>query len=145
MYTGNDDNIIADLLTPFEYQGSCRRFVGGLLGQWAVWTRVAVEMLDEIKAIREQTSIPTEWLSKNMALTDANAVIFDAGNDFAGCIPGVNEVLRRQGLLSSTRCLDPNEVLSPGQAEGLDRVSAAYPFLIDEAFVAQNVDKWLAE
>lgn len=145
MYTGNDDNIIADLLTPFEYQGSCRRFVGGLLGQWAVWTRAAVEMLDEIKAIREQTSIPTEWLSKNMALTDANAVIFDAGNDFAGCIPGVNEVLRRQGLLSSTRCLDPNEVLSPGQAEELDRVSAAYPFLIDEAFVAQNVDKWLAE
>ena len=145
MYTGNDDNIIADLLTPFEYQGVCRRFAGGLLGQWAVWTKAAVEMLEKIKAIREQTSIPTEWLSKNMALTDANAVIFDAANDFAGCIPGVNEVLRRQGLLPSSRCLNPQEILSPGQSEELDRVSAAYPFLIDEAFVARNAAKWLAE
>ncbi len=144
MYTGNDDNIIADLLTPFEYQGVTRRFVGGLLGQWAVWTKAAVEMMDEIKAIREQSSIPTDWLSKNMALTDANAVIFDAENNFAGCIPGVNELLRRQGLLPSTRCLDPAEVLSPGQAEELDRVCGAYPFLRDEDFVAQHVAEWLS-
>ncbi|MEO2016141.1 MAG: dihydrodipicolinate synthase family protein [Fuerstiella sp.] len=144
MYTGNDDNIIADLLTPFKYQGITRRFVGGLLGQWAVWTKAAVEMMDEIKAIREQTSIPTEWLSKNMALTDANAVIFDAENNFAGCIPGVNELLRRQGLLPSTRCLDPAEVLSSGQAEELDRVCSAYQFLRDEDFVAQNVAEWLS-
>ena len=145
MYTGNDDNIIADLLTPFQYQGVCRRFVGGLLGQWAVWTKAAVKMLDEIKAMREQTSMPTEWLSKNMALTDANAVIFDAANDFSGCIPGVNEVLRRQGLLPSTRCLNPKEVLSPGQAAELDRMCAAYPFLSDEEFVSRNVEKWLVE
>lgn len=144
MYTGNDDNIIADLLTPFEYQGVTRRFVGGLLGQWAVWTKAAVEMLEEIRAIREQTSIPTEWLSKNMQLTDANAVIFDAENNFAGCIPGVNELLRRQGLLPSTRCLDPAEVLSSGQAEKLDRVCSVYPFLRDEDFVAQNVAEWLS-
>ncbi|MDG2131051.1 MAG: dihydrodipicolinate synthase family protein [Fuerstiella sp.] len=144
MYTGNDDNIIADLLTRFEYQGVSRRFVGGLLGQWAVWTKAAVDMLKEIKVIREQASIPTEWLTRNASLTDANAVIFDAANNFAGCIPGVNEVLRRQGLLPSSRCLDPKEVLSPGQATELDRVCAAYPFLKDEAFVAQNSEQWLA-
>lgn len=144
MYTGNDDNIIADLLTPFEYQGVTRRFVGGLLGQWAVWTKAAVDMLEEIKVVRQQSSISAEWLSRNMALTDANAVIFDAGHNFAGCIPGVNEVLRRQGLLPSVRCLDPHEVLSPGQAEELDRVSRVYRFLTDDDFVAQHVAEWLS-
>jgi dihydrodipicolinate synthase/N-acetylneuraminate lyase len=141
IYTGNDDNIINDLLTPFRFAGKERRIVGGLLGQWAVWTRRAVEMLAEIKRIRQQESIATEWLAANAKLTDANAAIFDAANDFAGCIPGVNEVLRRQGLTPSNRCLDEAEVLSPGQSEELDRVGREHPN--DDEFIAANLDRWL--
>ena len=144
LYTGNDDNIINDLLTPFRYQGVTRRIVGGLLGQWAVWTRSAVEMLDQIRSLRDGGHVPVEWLTKNMELTDANAVIFDAANGFAGCIPGINELLRRQGLLSSARCLDPNEVLSAGQSEDLDRVCGAYPHLTDGDYVSRHADAWLS-
>jgi dihydrodipicolinate synthase/N-acetylneuraminate lyase len=143
LYTGNDDNIINDLLTPFTYQGQTRYIVGGLLGQWAVWTKAAVEMLNAIKSARKHEKLPIDWLSKNMALTDANAILFDAAHDFHGCIPGLLEVLRRQGLVPTNRCLDPNEILSPGQAQEIDRIYQAYPDLTDDAFVRKNLPKWL--
>ena len=142
LYTGNDDNIIADLITPFRFGGKVRWFAGGLLGQWAVWTRTAVEMLDQIKRCRCEARIPIEWLSRNVLLTDANAAIFDVAHDFSGCIPGVHEVLRRQGLLPSVRCLDPDEVLSPGQADEITRVSAQQQ--TDDHFVAKHIDRWLS-
>ncbi|MCA9051438.1 MAG: dihydrodipicolinate synthase family protein, partial [Planctomycetaceae bacterium] len=142
-YTGNDDNIIADLLTPFSYRGRSCRIVGGLLGQWAVWTQTAVRMLSDIHRLHSDTVISAEWLTKNAALTDANAVLFDAANNFAGCIPGINEILRRQGLLPSARCLNPEERLSPGQSAEIDRILNAYPELADTEFVAANVSRWL--
>jgi dihydrodipicolinate synthase/N-acetylneuraminate lyase len=141
LYTGNDDNIIVDLLTPFRFAGSERRIVGGLLGQWAVWTRRAVETLDAIGQLRGDAVISTDWLEAAARLTDANAAIFDAANGFAGCIPGVNEMLRRSGLSPSSRCLDPYEVMSPGQADELDRVSRTMPN--DDAFIATHRDQWL--
>ncbi|MFO0940537.1 MAG: dihydrodipicolinate synthase family protein [Pirellulales bacterium] len=144
LYTGNDDNIIVDLLTPFSYRGKTRFIAGGLLGQWAVWTRAAVELLKQIHKVRTTDSIAMEWLSKNQALTDANSAVFDVANQFSGCIPGVHEVLRRQGLLASNRCLDPDEVLSRNQVEELDRVAEAYPWLVDDDFVRVNLAKWLA-
>lgn len=144
LYTGNDDNILVDLLTSFSSQGKTRFMAGGLLGQWAVWTQAAVQTLKEIQQARTTGSISIDWLTKNVALTDANAAIFDAANQFSGCIPGINEVLRRQGLLASSRCLDPNEVLSPNQADELDRVTEAYPWLSDDEFVRSNLDRWLA-
>jgi dihydrodipicolinate synthase/N-acetylneuraminate lyase len=144
LYTGNDDNIIVDLLTPFTSQGTTRFFAGGLLGQWAVWTQVAVNMLKDLQLVRSTATLSSEWLSRNVALTDANAAVFDAANGFAGCIPGINEILRRQGLLPSNRCLDANEELSPNQANELDRVINAYPSLTDHDFVRENLDRWLA-
>ncbi len=144
LYTGNDDNIVADLLTPFHYAGKTRRIVGGLLGQWGVWTQRAVEMLAEIKAIRQRGRIDSLWLAKNAALTDANAAVFDAAHNFAGCLSGIHEVLRRQGLFETNACLNPCEVLSPGQSAELDRVTHAYPWLNDDAFVAANLHRWLA-
>ncbi len=125
---------------------SKRRFVGGLLGQWAVWTRKAVELLAECQRHTAAGSpIPPEMLRLANELTDANGVIFDVANDFAGCIPGIHEVLRRQGLLEGTWCLDPNEKLSPGQAEAIDRVYRAYPHLNDDVFVRENLDRWLSD
>lgn len=144
-YTGNDDNIIADLLTPWVFDGRRQFIAGGLLGQFGVWTHRAVSMLEEIKAVRSQPDIPIEWLGKNAALTDANAAIFDAANGFHGCLPGIHEVLRRQGLLPATHCLNPREVLSPGQAEEITRVSKAYPWLRDDEFVAARLDAWLED
>jgi len=148
LYTGNDDNIVADLLTPLRFQVGGRwverRIVGGLLGQWAVWTRRAVELLDRCHAIVASGSdIPAEMLRLGAELTDANAAIFDVAHDFAGCIPGIHEVLRRQGLLEGTWCLDPHLGLSPGQAAEIDRVCAAYPHLSDDQFVAAHLDEWL--
>jgi dihydrodipicolinate synthase/N-acetylneuraminate lyase len=149
LYTGNDDNIIIDLLTPFPVESAgretARRIVGGLLGQWAVWTRGAVRLLDRVRTVRAGATIDTPWLGLAAALTDANGAIFDAANAFAGCIPGIHEVLRRQGLLCGTWCLEPQETLSPGQSEELDRVMRRYPFLAveDDAFVRENVDSWL--
>ncbi len=147
LYTGNDDHIIGDLLTPFVFDENAgpRWFSGGLLGQWAVWTERAVALLEEIKTARKSDRLSSEWLTRNAQLTDANAAVFDAANGFAGCIPGINEVLRRQGLLPSSRCLNTHEVLSPGQAEALDRVVAAYPWLVDDDFVRQNRDLWLSD
>lgn len=147
VYTGNDDNIVHDLLTPYgpTADGTAVRMRGGLLGQWAVWTRRAVEMLDQVRAADSgDDDALRSLLELAPQLTDANAAVFDAANAFRGCVPGIKEVLRRQGLLSSTRCLDPNEVLSPGQADELDRVCAAYPWLTDDEFVAENLDRWLA-
>ncbi len=149
LYTGNDDNIVLDLLTPYRFQVGNqlaeRRIVGGLLGHWSVWTSKAVELLEQCHQVvaNDSAEIPLEMLRLNLAVTDANAVLFDAANGFAGCIPGIHEVLRRQGLLENIGCLDPDEVLSPGQASELDRIEAAYPDLIDNDFVAQHLDQWL--
>ena len=146
LYTGNDDNIVADLLTEFDFGDGtpALRIVGGLLGQWAVWTREAVSML---RAIHEQTASGAidyrHWLTYNVQMTDANAAVFDSANSFHGCISGVHEVLRRQGLLQGTWCLNPAESLSPGQCEELDRVCRAYPHLTDDEFVAAHKDDWL--
>ena len=144
LYTGNDDNIIVDLLTQYCHEGKTKHIVGGLLGQWGVWTERAVHLLDELKTVLEPgRAIDQVWLSKNVELTDANAAVFDAANGFAGCIPGIMEVLRRQGLVPSCRCLNPDEVLSPGQADELDRVCQAYSWLIDDEFVEKNLNRWL--
>ncbi len=148
LYTGNDDNIILDLLTIYEFpvggKQGCRLFNGGLLGQWGVWTQRAVQLLEELKRVRGQKEIPAKWLKMNIALTDANAAIFDAANQFSGCIPGILEVLRRQGLVPSRRCLDQELTLSPGQEKELHRVQRAYPTFNDDAFVKENIDRWLA-
>jgi dihydrodipicolinate synthase/N-acetylneuraminate lyase len=143
LYTGNDDNIVPDLLTEFRWNGRRRFIQGGLLGQWAVWTRRAVELLERLRSEREKDRLSRDWLSLGAELTDANAAVFDAANGFAGCIAGVNEVLRRQGLSPSSRCLDPQEGLSSGQLQELDRVIQAYPHLTDDAFVAEHRDRWL--
>ena len=135
LYTGNDDNIVADLLTPFPVHvggATVVRWIdGGLLGQWAVWTRAAVALLERIKAARASTALDASLLSEGAALTDANCAVFDATNRFAGCIPGIHEVLRRQGLLDGIWCLDPDETLSPGQAEEITRVERSYPGVTD--------------
>jgi dihydrodipicolinate synthase/N-acetylneuraminate lyase len=144
LYTGNDDNIVADLPTPFEFAGRTRHIVGGLLGQWGVWTRAAVRLLADLKRARKQPRLAATWLTRNAAVTDANAAVFDAANRFAGCLPGIHEVLRRQGLLRTTHCLDPHERLSPGQAQEITRVTQAYPWLLDEDFVAEHRARWLA-
>lgn len=142
LYTGNDDNIIHDLITPFFFGERSLRIAGGLLGQWAVGTQQAVTLLD---SIRREDGSAMEWAKRNAQLTDFNSAIFDAANQFAGCIAGINEMLRREGLLPSAACLDAAEVLSPGQAEELDRVSAAYPEWQDRAFIQKNLDRWLNE
>lgn len=147
LYTGNDDAIVADLLTDFEPVPGrpAVRFAGGLLGQWAVWTRRAVQLLAEVQASRQAGGAGTAALLRLGAqLTDANAALFDARNGFAGCIAGIQEVLRRQGLLAGRTCLDPREDLSPGQLDEIDRVRAAYPQLQDDVFVAENLARWLS-
>ena len=148
LYTGNDDNIVLDLLTPyrFEREGKIieRRFAGGLLGHWSVWTQKAVELFERCKAtVEADQGVPADLLRLSVAVTDTNAVLFDAANGFAGCIPGIHEVLRRQGLLEGIGCLDEEEVLSPGQAAELDRIETAYPELYDNDFVAEHRDEWL--
>ncbi|TWU31391.1 dihydrodipicolinate synthase family protein [Novipirellula artificiosorum] len=149
LYTGNDDNIIADLITEYRIATDCGRkrvrIRGGLLGHWCVWTQTAVRLLDEIHAgLASGDAVPAEWLRRNVEVTDCNAAFFDAANHFAGCIPGIHEVLRRQGLLPGTWCLDPNEVLSAGQSQEIDRVIAAYPHLNDDSFVQEHLDAWLS-
>ena len=144
LYTGNDDHIVLDLLAPFVAQRGGEdvivRIKGGLLGHWSVWTKYAVELL---KRLHEEK--PTaELIALDSKVTDANSAFFDVANDFAGCIAGCHEVLRRQGLLEGIWCLDPREGLSPGQAEEIDRVYAAYPEMNDDAFVRDNLPRWLA-
>ncbi len=148
LYTGNDDNIVLDLLTPYVFPrtgGSVeRRIAGGLLGHWAVWTRRAVELLQACHdAAHGANGIPANLLRLAVPTTDANAALFDVANGFAGCIAGIHEVLRRQGILEGIWCLDPNETLSAGQAAEIDRVYRAYPELNDDEFVARHRDDWL--
>lgn len=148
LYTGNDDNIVNDLLTVFSFKvgGEVKklRIVGGLLGQWAVWTKRAVELLENIHRIVESGQpIPGELLTLGAQITDANGAIFDAAHNFAGCIPGIHEVLRRQGLLEGIWCLNPNETLSPGQKEEIDRIYKSYPHLNDDEFVSKHLEAWI--
>ena len=149
LYTGNDDSILCDFITPFRFgpPDSARtvRIRGGLLGQWACWTRRAVELHARLLRIAEGAEpITPELLTLSAQITDANAALFDPAHGFAGSIPGVNEILRRQGLLEGLWTLKRDEVLSPGQAEEIDRVCAAYPHLTDDDFVRENLDRWLA-
>lgn len=145
LYTGNDDHIVEDLLIAYRFgeRAPTLRIVGGLLGHWAVWTRKAVEILEACKATWGKEHIPTELLTLGAQVTDCNAAFFDAANGYAGCIAGIHEVLRRQGLLAGRWCLDPHEDLSPGQMEEIDRVYATYPHLNDDAFVAEHLEEWL--
>ena len=145
LYTGNDDHIVLDLLVPLVVKRGAEevqvRIKGGLLGHWSVWTKSAVDLLEKIKNLK---TIDAEILSLDSKVTDANSAFFDVAHDFAGCIAGCHEVLRRQGLFEGTWCLDPNEGLSPGQAGEIDRVYAAYPEMNDDAFVRENLDQWLS-
>jgi dihydrodipicolinate synthase/N-acetylneuraminate lyase len=168
LYTGNDDNIVIDLLTEYRIVSGSRekrtrekrtrekrtrekrtrekrvRIVGGLLGQWCVWTKKAVELHATLRELaRSGGPIPASTLTLAQELTDANAAIFDAAHGFSGCIPGIHEILRRQGLLAGTWCLNPDEVLSPGQAEEIDRVCEAYPHLTDDDFVRSHIAEWM--
>jgi hypothetical protein len=148
LYTGNDDHIVLDLATPFALrrgdQDVTLRIKGGLLGHWSVWTRRAVEQLQRIHKAVAANEVDAGLLALDARVTDANSAFFDVANDFAGCIPGCHEVLRRQGLLEGIWCLDPSETLSPGQSAEIDRVCAAYPELNDDAFVGENLGRWLA-
>ena len=148
LYTGNDDNIVADLLAEFRVGAETGlvslHFAGGLLGQWAVWTSRAVELLEKVKNCREdQGTCAYDIFAHAASLTDANAALFDASNAFAGCIAGLHEILRRQGLVAGRWCLDPNEDLSPGQLEEINRVSRSYPHWQDDDFVAAHLSVWL--
>jgi len=151
LYTGNDDNIVGDLLTEFRFQSARRlrvvRFAGGLLGHWAVWTKRAAELLESVRECRRCQHLNDrsvyDVLARSAEITDANAALFDVRHDFAGCIPGLHEILRRQGLLEGRWCLDPREDLSPGQLEAIDRVCANYPRLNDDTFVTEHLDRWL--
>ncbi len=145
LYTGNDDAILTDLLTEFHFGNGRRcRVVGGLLGHWACWTRRAVEQLERAHRVVEgQEPWTAELLTLAAQITDANAAFFDPANQFRGCIAGIHEVLRRQGLMAGRWCLDPDEDLSPGQMEEIDRVYRAYPHLNDDEFVREHLDEWL--
>jgi len=147
LYTGNDDAIVSDLITRFRFNRNGapveRRLVGGLLGHWAVWTSGAVALLGECHKAAAAREVPASLLQRGVEVTDANAAFFDAAHGFAGCIAGIQEVLRRQGLLASARCLDPHEALSAGQAAEIDRVRQAYPHLADDEFVAANLEDWM--
>ncbi len=147
LYTGNDDNILVDLVTEYKILSDNKvikkRIAGGLLGHWAVWTHSAVKLLKDVHAGKYDNNIQNS-LSLANQITDSNAAFFDAANNFAGCIVGLHEVLRRQGLLEGLWTLDKNEVLSPGQKQEIDRVYAAYPELNDDAFVAENLERWLS-
>jgi dihydrodipicolinate synthase/N-acetylneuraminate lyase len=147
VYTGNDDSIVCDLLSeyaiPTEHGTENVRMVGGLLGHWACWTQKAVELHEACQQACAAGTIPAQLLTLAGQVTDCNAALFDAAHQFAGCIPGIHEVLRRQGLLANNLCLDPQEQLSPGQAEEIDRVCRAYLHLNDDGFVAEHLSEWL--
>ena len=147
LYTGNDDSIVTDLLTPFRLDGTSdrepMRIVGGLLGHWGVWTRRAAELFDACRQIADgHAPLTPQMLARAAEVTDMNAAVFDAANRFAGCLPGVHTVLQRQGLFQSACCLDPQERLSPGQAEEIARVCRAYPHLTDDDFVREHLETW---
>ncbi|MBS4220210.1 dihydrodipicolinate synthase family protein [Bacillus sp. FJAT-49711] len=148
LYTGNDDNIVSDLLTTYRISvGNTKiekKIVGGLLGHWSVWTKRAVDIFKEIKAVQNKECIPSALLTLGQEITDANAAFFDPSHDFKGSIAGINEVLARQGLLKGNWCLLEKEKLSPNQMEEIDRVYEQYPHLHDDDFVKSNIDKWFA-
>jgi len=147
LYSGNDDHIVLDLLLPFigmrDGEEVTIRFKGGLLGHWSFWVRSAVELLHRVQAAVAIGAADMELLALDSKVTDCNSAFFDVANDFRGCIAGCHEVLRRQGLLQGTWCLNPEETLSPGQAGEIDRVYASYPDLNDDAFVRAGLEKWL--
>ncbi len=144
MYTGNDDNIVGDLMTRYRSGAATTGFVGGLLGHWAVWTRPAFSYWQRCRQwVELRSGNAGDLLRLNAEITDANAALFDARNGFAGCIAGIHEVLRRQGLMEGIWCLDENEGLSAGQRAEIDRVCRAYPHLVDDEFVAERLDRWL--
>jgi hypothetical protein len=148
LYTGNDDHILLDLLTPFVLKRDGApvtvRIKGGLLGHWSVWTRRAVALLDRVRQTVDKGGLDFDLLALDPAITDCNAAFFDAANEFRGCIAGCHEVLRRQGLLEGIWCLDPDETLSPGQGAEIDRVYADWPEFNDDDFVRANLSRWLA-
>ena len=143
LYTGNDDHIVLDLAVPFDVPRDGERvrvrIAGGLLGHWSVWTKTAVQLFDRTKSER----LSEDLLALDARVTDCNSAFFDVAHNFAGCIPGCHEVLRRQGLLAGTWCLDPKEELSPGQAAEIDRVYREHADLSDDAFVGANLERWL--
>jgi hypothetical protein len=147
LYTGNDDHIVLDLVTPFTVMRKGEpvtvRFVGGLLGHWSVWTTGAVSLLEQCHVVAAEHAVPAELLALDSRVTDCNSAFFDVANGFHGCIAGCHEVLRRQGLLEGIWCLDPNEGLSPGQAEEIDRVYKMHGDLSDDEFIATNITRWL--
>jgi Dihydrodipicolinate synthetase family len=147
LYTGNDDHIVGDLVTPFTVRRGGAdvtvRIKGGLLGHWSVWTTSAVRLLGDLHAAVARGALDPQLLALDAKVTDANGAFFDVANGFRGCIAGCHEVLRRQGLFAGTWCLDPDEGLSPGQAEEIARVMAAYPEFDDTAFVRANLERWL--
>lgn len=148
LYTGNDDHILLDLTLPFDLRdkGVTTRtyFKGGLLGHWSVWTASAIKQFERCKAARHKDSVPADLLALDARVTDCNSAFFDVANNFHGCIAGCHEVLRRQGLMKGLWCLDPNEGLSPGQKDEIDRVTREHADLSDDSFVAANLSKWLA-
>lgn len=147
LYTGNDDNIVIDLLTKYRFNKDGKNyeksFAGGLLGHWSVWTHTAVKLFDKLKEAAKSERIPSELLTLAAEVTDANAAFFDSSNDFQGCIAGLHEVLRRQGILNGIWCLNEKETLSPGQSEEIERVYEMYPHLNDDAFITANIEKWI--
>lgn len=149
LYTGNDDHIVLDLLTPFAVMREAKpvtlRFVGGLLGHWSVWTKSGIDIYRRCRAAASEAQVPEQLLMLDSRVTDCNSAFFDVANDFAGCIAGCHEVLRRQGLLEGIWCLDPDESLGPGQAVEIDRVLAQHADLADDDFVAANLERWLAD
>ncbi|GAB7547863.1 dihydrodipicolinate synthase family protein [Cupriavidus sp. 8B] len=150
LYTGNDDHIMLDLIAPLMMKAphggyETVRIRGGLLGHWSVWTRNAAQLLQRVHAEAQGDLVPNDLLALDSVVTDCNAAIYDARNDFRGCVPGCLEVLRRQGLVKGTWCLNPQETLSPGQVEDIDRVYRDYPAFNDDAFVKANLDRWLAD
>lgn len=149
LYTGNDDNIVIDLLTEYSFDKNGktvkRGFDGGLLGHWSVWTKKAVEIFNRIKEEKGKEAVSKEMLTLAAQVTDSNGAFFDTANNFSGCIPGLHEVLRRQGLMKNIYCLNPEETLSKGQAEEIDRVYRTYPHLNDDKFIADNIEAWKKE
>ena len=149
LYTGNDDNIVIDLISNYKFEQDGKNyeksFVGGLLGHWSVWTKKAVEIFERCKAVRGMDAIPADMLVLANEVTDTNAAFFDTANNFKGCIAGLHEVLRRQGLFEGIWCLNPEETMSEGQLEEIDRVYKIYPHLNDDAFIKENLERWLAD
>lgn len=146
LYTGNDDNIVIDLLTKYRFEKNGKviekGFDGGLLGHWSVWTRRAVEIFERARQEKDKSEISAQMLTLAAEVTDANSAFFDTANNFKGCIAGLHEILRRQGLMENTLCLNPEERMSGGQERELDRVHKMYPYLNDDEFIRENLAEW---